>query len=191
LKPDVLRLAAELSGRGEPFVLATVVWRRAPSSGKEGATALITPDRMVRGWLGGACAEPTVVREALKALEEGSPRLLFLGPPDELEGRAREGDALFIVRLLQRNSGNDGVDGQAEGSKARGVAACRLDGRRRQRDYVRDGVAGTKEHDLPDRLARLTTAGVVKLRTRAGRAETAVAADNGIVRRALGHGVAS
>jgi xanthine dehydrogenase accessory factor len=91
LKPEVLQLAAELSGRGEPFVLATVVWRRAPSSGKEGATALITPDRKVRGWLGGACAEPTVVREALKALEEGSPRLLFLGPPEELEGRARDG----------------------------------------------------------------------------------------------------
>ena len=91
MRPEVLQLAAELSGRGEPFVLATVVWRRAPSSGKEGATALITPDRAVRGWLGGACAEPTVIREALKALQEGSPRLLFLGPPEELEGRARDG----------------------------------------------------------------------------------------------------
>jgi xanthine dehydrogenase accessory factor len=91
VKPDVLALAAELSARGEPFVLATVVWRRAPSSGKEGATALITPDRQVRGWLGGACAEPTVVREALRALEEGSPRLLFLGSPEELEGHARAG----------------------------------------------------------------------------------------------------
>ncbi len=91
MKPDVLQLAAELSERGEPFVLATVVWRRAPSSGKEGATALITPDRKVRGWLGGACAEPTVVREALRALEEGSPRLLFLGSPEELEGHARDG----------------------------------------------------------------------------------------------------
>ena len=65
VKPErASELAAELSARGEPFVLATVVWRRAPSSGKEGATALITPDRAVRGWLGGACAEPTVVREA-------------------------------------------------------------------------------------------------------------------------------
>jgi xanthine dehydrogenase accessory factor len=91
VKPEVLALAAELSARGEPFVLATVVWRRAPSSGKEGATALITPDRHVRGWLGGACAEPTVVREALKALEEGTPRLLFLGSPEELEGHARAG----------------------------------------------------------------------------------------------------
>ena len=91
MKPEILRLAAELSARGESFVLATVVWRRAPSSGKEGATALITPDRHVRGWLGGACAEPTVVREALRALEEGSPRLLFLGPPEELQGIARDG----------------------------------------------------------------------------------------------------
>ena len=91
MKPDVLALAAELSARGEPFVLATVVWRRAPSSGKEGATALITADRQVRGWLGGACAEPTVVREALKALDEGSPRLLFMGSPEELEGHARDG----------------------------------------------------------------------------------------------------
>jgi xanthine dehydrogenase accessory factor len=91
VRPDVLQLAAELSARGEAFVLATVVWRRAPSSGQEGATALITPDRKVRGWLGGACAEPTVVREAVKALEEGTPRLLFLGTPEELEGQARDG----------------------------------------------------------------------------------------------------
>lgn len=91
MNPEVLALAADLSRRGRPFVLATVVWRRAPSSGKEGSTALVTPDRRVRGWLGGACAEPTVIREALRALEEGSPRLLFLGPPEELEARGREG----------------------------------------------------------------------------------------------------
>ncbi len=91
MRPDVLELAADLSRRGEPFVLATVVWRRSPSSGKEGSTALITPDRRVRGWLGGACAEPTVIREALKALEVGTPRLLFLGPPEELAARGREG----------------------------------------------------------------------------------------------------
>lgn len=91
MNPEVLELAADLARRGEPFVLATVVWRRAPSSGKEGSTALITSDRHVRGWLGGACAEPTVIREALKALDDGVPTLLFLGPPEELEGRGRDG----------------------------------------------------------------------------------------------------
>ena len=91
MRPETLKEAAELSARGEPFVLATVVWRRSPSSGKAGATALITSDGQVRGWLGGACAEPTVVREARRALEEGTPRLLFLGPPEELAGHQRDG----------------------------------------------------------------------------------------------------
>jgi xanthine dehydrogenase accessory factor len=91
VKPDVLALANELAREGEPFVLATVVWRRSPSSGKPGSTALITPDRRVHGWIGGACAEPTVIREALRSLQEGTPRLLFLGTPEELEVHARDG----------------------------------------------------------------------------------------------------
>jgi xanthine dehydrogenase accessory factor len=84
---DVLSLARELSQRGEPFALATVVWRRAPSSGRQGAKAIISADGRVSGWLGGACAEPAVVREALRSLAEGSPRLMFVGPAEELEGR--------------------------------------------------------------------------------------------------------
>jgi xanthine dehydrogenase accessory factor len=91
MNPQLLRLAGELAARGHPFVLATVIWRRSPSSGKEGATAIVTTDGEVRGWLGGACAEPTVVREALRALEEGTPRLLFLGPPEELASGRRDG----------------------------------------------------------------------------------------------------
>jgi xanthine dehydrogenase accessory factor len=88
---QILELARELASRGEPFVFATVVWRRSPSSGKEGGTALIQADGRIRGWIGGACAEPTVVRESLHALTEGTPRLLFLGPPEELEARGRHG----------------------------------------------------------------------------------------------------
>jgi xanthine dehydrogenase accessory factor len=88
---DVLQVARELSERGERFALATVVWRRAPSSGKAGYRALITATGEVRGWVGGACAEPVVVREALLAIEEGTPRLVFLGAPDELAGEDRDG----------------------------------------------------------------------------------------------------
>jgi xanthine dehydrogenase accessory factor len=102
---DVLALAADLSRRGRPFVLATVVWRRAPSSGKEGSTALITPDRRVRGWLGGACAEPTVIREALRALEEGTPRLLFLGGEEELLLAARGREGVVTVPIACQSEG--------------------------------------------------------------------------------------
>ncbi len=53
--------AVALAKAREPFVLATVVWRRAPSSGHVGSKAVIRADGSVGGWLGGACAEPTVV----------------------------------------------------------------------------------------------------------------------------------
>ncbi|MGH3786230.1 MAG: XdhC family protein [Pseudonocardiaceae bacterium] len=89
---DVLEHARELSQRGEAFALATVVWRRGPSSGKEGYRAVITASGQVTGFIGGACAEPVVVREARRILAEGVPRLVFLGTPDELESVAvREG----------------------------------------------------------------------------------------------------
>jgi len=75
---DLLTLAAELRGRGEAFALATVVRCERPTSAKPGAKALIRPDGRVTGWVGGACAEPVVAREALAALGDGQPRLVVL-----------------------------------------------------------------------------------------------------------------
>jgi xanthine dehydrogenase accessory factor len=92
---DALEIARGLAERGERFALATVVWRRAPSSGKTGYRAVITAGGEVRGWVGGACAEPVVVREALAAIEEGTPRLVFLGSPEELAGEG-EGDTVLV-----------------------------------------------------------------------------------------------
>ena len=86
-----LTRAVELAAAREPFALATVVWRRAPSSGHVGSKAVIRLDGTVEGWLGGACAEPTVVREAQQAISDGRPRLLFLGRPDELDQRSADG----------------------------------------------------------------------------------------------------
>ncbi len=76
--PDLLALAAELARRGEPFALATVVRCERPTSVKPGAKAIVHRDGAVSGWIGGACAEPTVVREALAALRDGQPRLISL-----------------------------------------------------------------------------------------------------------------
>ncbi len=60
------------------FALATVVRCERPTSAKPGAKALIRPDGSVAGWVGGACAEPVVAREALAALRDGHPRLVVL-----------------------------------------------------------------------------------------------------------------
>ncbi|MEE8498749.1 MAG: XdhC family protein, partial [Acidimicrobiia bacterium] len=80
----VLEHAVELARRDEDFVLATVVWRQGPSSGQQGSRAIVMASGQVLGWIGGACAEPVLVREALRALDEGEPRLLALGTTDEL-----------------------------------------------------------------------------------------------------------
>ena len=91
MSDDLLLLAAELRRRGEPFALATVVRCERPTSAKPGAKALIKQDGTVTGWVGGACAEPVVVREALSALEDGRARLVGLvgeggGEPGRTEG---------------------------------------------------------------------------------------------------------
>lgn len=80
----VLEEAAELTRTGQPFALATVVWRQGPSSSQQGSHAIITADGEVHGWIGGACAEPAVLREAAQAIADGTARLLLLGTPDEV-----------------------------------------------------------------------------------------------------------
>jgi xanthine dehydrogenase accessory factor len=79
---DVLDQARELTRRGEEFALATVVWRSGPSSGQPGARALITAAGQLFGWIGGACAEPVVIREAQRVIADRAPKLLALGPAE-------------------------------------------------------------------------------------------------------------
>src|ERR1700722_8172956 len=73
----------DLSRRGEAFALATVVWRQGPSSSQAASRAIIPLGGELHGWIGGACAEPVVIREAVHALTEGTSRLLLLGTPEQ------------------------------------------------------------------------------------------------------------
>jgi xanthine dehydrogenase accessory factor len=87
--PEVLVEAGRLAAEGRPFVLATVVSVRRPASARRGDRAVVTPDAKLVGWVGGACSEPAVIRESLRALSEGTPRLLRICPPGSSE--AEEG----------------------------------------------------------------------------------------------------
>ncbi|HEX9331302.1 MAG TPA: XdhC family protein [Anaerolineales bacterium] len=73
-----------LHNTGNPFAIATVVRAEKPTSAKVGAKAIITEDGALSGWIGGSCAEPTVKREAKKALQDGLPRLIRLCPPEKM-----------------------------------------------------------------------------------------------------------
>ncbi len=82
----VIERAVELKKKGEAFVMATVVWRQAPSSGQKGSRAIITAQGELHGWVGGACAEPVLIREAMRALEDGQAKLIWLGQESEFIG---------------------------------------------------------------------------------------------------------
>ena len=75
-----LHKAAELLAKDEPFVTASVVRSQAPISGKQGDKAIIFADGKMWGWIGGGCAQPVVIKEALKALADGKPRLVRISP---------------------------------------------------------------------------------------------------------------
>jgi xanthine dehydrogenase accessory factor len=87
MRSELLQMAADLTRREEPFVLAVVVHRRPASSALAGDMALITAAGAFHGWLGGSCTRPTVVREAQLALADGQPRLVALTPDPETERR--------------------------------------------------------------------------------------------------------
>lgn len=82
----VLVEAGRLAAEGTPFALATVVSVRRPASARRGDRGIVTADGRLVGWVGGACSEPAVVREALHALAEGTTRLLRICPPGSSEG---------------------------------------------------------------------------------------------------------
>jgi xanthine dehydrogenase accessory factor len=88
---DVLVRAGRRAPAGAPHVLATVVNVERPASTRRGDRALITPGGELFGWVGGACSEPIVIREALRALVDGEPRLVRIGPQGTA---AAEGDVV-------------------------------------------------------------------------------------------------
>ncbi|HEV2451391.1 MAG TPA: XdhC family protein [Streptosporangiaceae bacterium] len=100
---DILRQAAEMERRGEAFALATVVWRQGPSSSQQGARAIVTAGGELHGWIGGACAEPAVVREAQRVIASGIPRLLLLGTPAQF-GEAVP-DGMTVVPISCQSEG--------------------------------------------------------------------------------------
>ncbi len=99
----VLEQASALARRGEAFALATVVWRQGPSSGQQGSRAIITASGELHGWIGGACAEPTVIRVAREVIAQGTPRLLLLGTPEQFGATIAEG--MTVVPISCQSEG--------------------------------------------------------------------------------------
>jgi xanthine dehydrogenase accessory factor len=82
IKGELADHARRLTEDRVPFVIATVVRARRPTSVRPGDCAVVLADGTIEGFVGGACAESTVRLYSLRALETGEPLLLRLIPGD-------------------------------------------------------------------------------------------------------------
>jgi len=99
------RRMEELYTRRIPFVRATVVRGRRPTSARPGDTAIVLPDGRIEGFVGGVCAQSTVRLQALRSLRSGEPLLLRISPDAEeppntdlsIDGRSEEDGTLTVA----------------------------------------------------------------------------------------------
>jgi xanthine dehydrogenase accessory factor len=77
--------------------MATVVAVARPTSARPGARGLIHPDGRIEGWVGGSCAQPIVVKEALRSLVDGQPRLLRISTEAPSDTRRADGIVEYLM----------------------------------------------------------------------------------------------
>lgn len=81
----ILEEASALKARCEDFAMVTVVRCVSPTSAKPGAKAVVMADGRIRGWIGGGCAQPAVIKTAKRAIADGQSRLIRISPSKDGE----------------------------------------------------------------------------------------------------------
>src|SRR5579871_3104580 len=99
IKGELVERVTRLTADRTPFVIATVVGSRRPTSVRPGDTAIVLADGKIEGFVGGVCAESTVRLYSLRALETGEPVLLRLVPGDG----GTESDASLDGAVIEHN----------------------------------------------------------------------------------------
>jgi xanthine dehydrogenase accessory factor len=97
IKAQLAAQMARLAEARSPFVLATVVRARKPTSVRPGDTAVILADGTISGFVGGQCAESSVRLYSLRALETGESLLLRLVPGESVDPDSDDGIEGVIV----------------------------------------------------------------------------------------------
>jgi xanthine dehydrogenase accessory factor len=103
IEGELARLVEGLLSTRTPFVVATVVRARRPTSVRPGDAAIVRPDGTLEGFVGGVCAESSVRLHALRALETGEPLLLRLVPDDGDAADDRAASDAIDGAVVERN----------------------------------------------------------------------------------------
>ena len=97
MKFNWIHRAAELEKKSVPFAIATVIDTVAPTSAKPTAKAIITIDGNMEGWIGGGCAQETVIEEALHCLHTGMASIIRLSPEQSSDGNVSYKKEIFLT----------------------------------------------------------------------------------------------
>lgn len=88
-----LEAAQQFHDQQQAYALVTVLRVTPPTSARPGDKAVVTADGTLRGWIGGGCAQPAVIKTARLALADGQPRTIRITPASESEEK-QLGDVL-------------------------------------------------------------------------------------------------
>jgi xanthine dehydrogenase accessory factor len=103
---DLFEQIAALRRAGKPFVLATVVARRAPVSAHLGDRAIVFADGRMEGFVGGACSREIIRQQALDALTTRCSRLVSIRP-DANEPVTSTGEHVVVPMTCVSEGGID------------------------------------------------------------------------------------
>ena len=96
-----LNTATVLNQKNKAYATAIIVRRKIPSSGKPGDKAIITADGTIHGWIGGGCTRGIVLKEALLALQDRQPRMVYISP----DTIAKEDKGTKLYRMTCQSGG--------------------------------------------------------------------------------------
>ncbi|MEE6178690.1 XdhC family protein [Mycobacterium sp. 050134] len=96
--------AQQLLAARTPFVRATVVRAQPPTSANPGDEAILLPDGTIEGFVGGQCAQNSVRKAALGALQAGQSVLLRVLPDGDVHFPEAPGACVVVNPCLSGGS---------------------------------------------------------------------------------------
>jgi len=96
--------AQELRAARTPFVEATVVRAQPPTSAHTGDQAILLPDGTIEGFVGGHCAQHSVRKAAMGALQAGESVLLRVLPDGDLHFPDAPGACVVVNPCLSEGA---------------------------------------------------------------------------------------
>ncbi|MCV7075734.1 XdhC family protein [Mycobacterium szulgai] len=96
--------AQQLLAARTPFVHATVVRAQQPTSSRPGDEAILLPDGTIEGFVGGHCAQNSVRKAALGALQAGESVLLRVLPDGDVHFPEAPGACVVVNPCLSGGS---------------------------------------------------------------------------------------